>query len=347
MTFTFRPARRPNTPLITGLAGPTRSGKTYSALRLAVGLAHGGPIAMINAEGAKGHLYAEKFSYVAADIDRPYRPARYTEALRDALKLKPAVVIIDSLSHMHDGPGGLLEYHEDELDRLAGDDQRARLRNNWTAWIKPKADENEFIYTMLEASCHLVLCFRAKEKIRIVKGKDPEPLGWQPIAGDRVTFETIFTLVLPPGSKGVPDLDGSEMREPFDTLIPEGKQLSEDTGRLLAEWAAGGAKEDTTELQARLLELAVKRGLEAETRKALEKPRDATWFRAQIAKAEKSLAEGDSSSKAAAPSPESDGVVAGSATGSPSANDSDPAAEPSDDSLFKPPEDPTRWEDQG
>ena len=82
---------------------------------------------------------------------------------------------------------------------------------------------------------------RAKEKIKIVKGKDPVDLGWQPIIGDRVAFETIFTLTLPPHSKGVPDLAVSEMREPFDSLIPLDQQLDEKIGVALAEWAAGGS----------------------------------------------------------------------------------------------------------
>src|SRR6185312_4169050 len=241
MTFTFRPAKREHTPLVVGIAGPTKSGKTYSAHRIARGLAQGGTVAMINAEGAKGHQYADEFDYIATDITRPYRPERYTEALRAVLALnpRPAVVIIDSMSHMHDGPGGLLEYHSDELDRMAGDDYKKRDRMNWTAWIKPKAAENEFIYTMLEADCHLVLCFRAKEKIKIVKGADPIDLGWQPIAGERITFETIFTLTLPPHSKGMPDLAVSQMRKPFDSMVRSGVPLSEETGSALAAWAAG------------------------------------------------------------------------------------------------------------
>jgi hypothetical protein len=206
---------------------------------------------MINAEGAKGHQYADEFEYTAIDITRPYRPERYTEALRYTLASnpKPAVVIIDSCSHMHDGPGGLIEYQSDELDRLAGDDQRKRDRMNPTAWIKPKAAENQFIYAMLEADCHLILCFRAKEKMKWIKGGAPIDLGLQPIAGERVAFETIFTLMLPPHSKGVPDLAISEMRKPFDTLIPSGQQLSEDTGATLAGWAAG-AKTSAGEPQA-------------------------------------------------------------------------------------------------
>lgn len=235
MTFHFRPAKREHTPLIVGLAGPTKSGKTYSAHRLAQGLAAGGPVAMINAEGAKGHQYADEFDYVATDIEAPFRPERYTEALKAALAINPAVVIIDSVSHMHDGPGGILEYHSSEKERMGGSD-----KVNFTAWIKPKAAENQFIYTMLSADCHLVLCMRAKEKIKVVEGGKPIDLGWQPIVGERVAFETIFTLLLPPHSNGAPDLAISEMRKPFDSLIKSGEQITEQTGTTLAEWAAGG-----------------------------------------------------------------------------------------------------------
>lgn len=246
MSFTFRPATRENTPLIIGIAGPTKSGKTYSALRLAIGLANDAPIAMINAEGARGHQYADKFTYMACDIQPPYSPERYTETLIAAAAIKPGVVIIDSCSHMHDGPGGLLEYHDAELQRIAGNDQAKRDRANFTAWIRPKAAENKFIYTMLGMKCPMILCFRAKEKLKIVTGKPPIDLGWQPVAGERITFETLFTVMLPPRSKGVPDLSISEMREPFDSMIPEGKPIDEDLGRRLTEWAKGAASDRKT-----------------------------------------------------------------------------------------------------
>lgn len=246
MSFVFRPAKRENTPLIVGVAGPTKSGKTMSALRLAAGLADGGRIAMLNAEGKRGEQYADWFKekygyqYDNCNIESPYSPERYTEALLAMKALRPAVGIIDSASHMHDGPGGLLEYHDAELDRIAGKtDYAKRDKCNFTAWIKPKAAENKFIYTMLEMECPIILCFRAKEKIKIVPGKQPIDLGWQPISGERITFETIFTVVLPPRSKGVPDLEQSEMREPFDKMVQRGKPIDEELGKALARWARG------------------------------------------------------------------------------------------------------------
>ena len=244
MSYTFRPAVRENTPLIVGIAGPTKSGKTYSAHRLAIGLANGGKVIMLNAEGARGHQYADKFSYLTCDLVPPYRYPMYEEVLREAARTKPGAIIIDSMSHAHDGPGGFLEWHEEELDRLAGKGAsfKDRDRYNFTAWIRPKTAENSFRYALLEAPCPVILCMRATEKIKIVTGKPPVDLGWQPIVGESLAFETIFTLTLPPHAKGVPDLDVSELREPFDSTIPQGKQIDEALGQMLMKWAAGAKK---------------------------------------------------------------------------------------------------------
>lgn len=237
--FTFRPAKRRNTPLIVGLGGATKSGKTMSGLRLAKGMAKGGKVVMLNTEGARGHCYADQFSYVACDLTAPFRPSQYTEALKAVSAEKPAVVIVDSVSHMHDGPGGILEMHEEVLDRMAGNDYKKRERCTFAAWIEPKRDENAFIYQLLSMEVPVILCMRAKEKIKLVKGGDPIDLGWQPIVGDRVAFETIFTLMLPPHSQGTPDLSISDMRTPFDKMVAG--QIDEKLGERLTAWAQGAA----------------------------------------------------------------------------------------------------------
>lgn len=237
MSYIFRPPIRQTIPLVIGIAGPTKSGKTYSAHRLAVGLAGGKPVAVVNAEGPKGHQYVERFTYLACDLTAPFRPSVYTDVLRDVAKIEPGVVIMDSASHMHDGPGGMLEWHKELcLDMARGDAKRAE-KMKAVAWVTVREAENQFIYQMGEMKCHLILCFRAKEKIKITKSGEWIELGWQPIAAERVAFETIFTLMLPPHSKGVPDLDISDMREPFDTMVPVGKPIDENLGRALAKWS--------------------------------------------------------------------------------------------------------------
>jgi hypothetical protein len=247
MPYTFKTAKRIQSPIIIGLAGPSKSGKTFSALRLAVGMAAGGQIAMINTEGMRGHQYAEKFNYVSCDITEPFAMKRYEEAMKEAASINPSVLIIDSVSHAHEGIGGMLDQHESELDRMAGKDYAKRERMTWAAWVKPKKDEADMINFMLQVNFHIILCFRAKEKVKIVKGQSPVDLGWRPIGSDRIHFETAFTLILPPNSKGTPDLSqtGSELRSPFDSMIT-GKQIDERLGQQLAEWAKGGITKTTT-----------------------------------------------------------------------------------------------------
>lgn len=267
MSYVFKPAIRQQTPLIIGIAGPTKSGKTYSAHRLAAGLANGGKVIMLNAEGARGHQYADKFRYIACELMPPYRYGMYEDVLQATTNEKPAVVIIDSMSHAHDGPGGFLEWHEEELDRIAGKDYTKRFKATFTAWITPKAAENSFRYALLAMPCPVILCMRAKDKIKIVPGKDPIDLGLRPIVGESLEYETIFTLMLPPHSKGVPDLEISDLREPFDTMIPKGKPIDEDLGRKLAEWSKGTAASQVPSPRAKAI-AEIKAQLEALPREA-------------------------------------------------------------------------------
>lgn len=245
MSYVFRPAVREQTPVIVGLAGPSKSGKTYSALRMAIGMANGGKIAMINTEGPRGHQYADKFKYDACDLNEPFSMKNYEEAIKAAAKFDPIVLIIDSMSHAHEGIGGMLDQHEAQLDKMCGNDFNKRQKMTFAAWAKPKADEAQMINTMLQQKFHIILCFRAKEKLKIISGKEPKNLGWRPIASDRIHYETAVTLILPPSSKGKPDLTekGSELREPFDSMI-ENVQINEGLGKKIAEWASGGEKRE-------------------------------------------------------------------------------------------------------
>jgi hypothetical protein len=84
MTITFRPAVRENVPLLLGLAGGTGSGKTYSAMALAKGLAGGKRFAVIDTENGRAKHYADDFEFDAADLHAPFRPDAYAEAIEAA-----------------------------------------------------------------------------------------------------------------------------------------------------------------------------------------------------------------------------------------------------------------------
>jgi hypothetical protein len=261
MTFNFKPATRQQTPLLLGIVGPSGGGKTYSALRLATGIQQvvGGEIAVIDTEARRSLHYANKFKFLHLDFEAPHGPDRYLEAIRAAVAAGARTIVVDSVSHEHEGSGGVLEWHEDELDRMAGEDYRKRESMTFIAWAKPKAARRRLINGLLQIRANFVFCFRAKEKIKMVKderGKTkPVDAGWQAIAGDEFVYEMTDRFLLPPGVKGVPDVSPEawatgvpKMPEEHAAIIGQGKPLDEAMGAALAQWAMGGA---TTPLAAK------------------------------------------------------------------------------------------------
>ena len=259
-SFEFKPATREQTPLLVGLVGPSGCGKTYSALRLATGIQTvvGGSIAVIDTEARRSLHYADRFKFLHLAFDPPHGPDRYLEAIKAALQAGAKTIVVDSMSHEHEGNGGVLEQHETELDRLAGDDYRKREAMNFLAWAKPKAARRKLINGLLQMQANLVFCFRAKEKIKLLKdatGKTkPVQIGWQAIAGEEYVFEMTDRFLLPPGANGIPDLSEEARREgvpkmPADhaSIVVPGAQLDENMGSALAQWALGSTPQSPKE----------------------------------------------------------------------------------------------------
>ena len=260
MTFHFKPAIRQATPLLVGLTGPSGSGKTKSALRLAEGIVsvRGGHIAALDTEANRMLHYADEHKFVHCPFGAPFGADRYAEALLAAAEAaQGGCVIVDSMSHEHEGPGGYLDYHDQEVQRLIKD---GGFRNEYAAsipaWNKPVARRRRLINTLLQINCAFVFCFRAKEKLKIEKGKDPIQLGWQAIAGDEFVFEMTVRCLLLPGAGGVPDWSEASFKQGVPKrasshvgMFREGQPLDEDTGRQLAEWAAGNAADWDAEIE--------------------------------------------------------------------------------------------------
>lgn len=251
-TFNDAPAVRDKVPLLVGLMGPSGAGKSFSALRLATGIQSvvGGDIYMIDTEARRGLHYADKFKYRHMEFGAPFGSLDYLAAITHCVKKGAGVVIVDSMSHEHEGPGGVLEQHEQELDRMAGQDYGKRNSMNLIAWAKPKAARRQLISGLLQLNCNFIFCFRAKEKAKPVKkdGKTTiENQGWMPIAGEEFVYEQTVNCLLLPSSNGVPTWQSEEpgersmmkLPEQFRPLFGNGQVLDERLGAAMAEWAAG------------------------------------------------------------------------------------------------------------
>jgi ABC-type oligopeptide transport system ATPase subunit len=267
--FTHSPAARIATPLFAGIVGPSGTGKTYSALRLATGMQRitGGEIFGIDTESNRMLHYAPlpgekadptkgKFAFQHVKLEAPYGSLRYLNAIRYCASKGAKNIVIDSGSHEHDGVGGVLEQHQAEAEKMAKETGRSLDAVKMSAWGVPKANRRKLINSLLtELSVNCIFCFRAKPKLKIATkkekadGADPvTPLGFCAIAGEEFIYEMMIKFVLLPGARGVPtwqsEFQGEQemmkIPEQFLHVFEEARPLSEDIGQQLAEWAAGG-----------------------------------------------------------------------------------------------------------
>lgn len=298
--FAFQPAVRERVPLLVGLAGPSGSGKTFTALRLASGMARvtPGPILFIDTENRRGLHYAENFKFQHMDFGAPFASLDYLAAMQEADKLSPSVIVVDSMSHEHEGPGGMIDYQDKEMQRLAGDDYGSwkAERFNMLAWQKPKAARRQLLQGITRLNANVILCFRAGEKSKPQKNEKGKleivEQGFTPIAGQEFVYEMTCCALLRAGARGVPTWESDKPGEhaaiklpgQFKDLFPAGEQIGEDQGEALAKWAIGGAKpgKRASNIDIDALMLAG----EAASRKGTEAL--ATWWKT-LDKAEKRL----------------------------------------------------------
>jgi hypothetical protein len=257
--FQASPAVRKAVGLLISIVAPSSAGKTVSALRLATGIRSvcGGEIDLIDTENGRALAYADRYQFNHVPFDPPYSPDDYFEAIQFSVARGAKTVIVDQTSFEHEGTGGVLEWHEREIERLLKQwSNSTRDKVQLSAWMAPKAARTHLINEIQRMNVNLIFTFRAKEKLKIIPGKPPKELGWQAISGDEWMYAMGLQFLLTPGSDGRPtwqsDLDSEralmklpmQFRQMFNRESPA--QLDEEAGRKLAEWAAGSPDPNPT-----------------------------------------------------------------------------------------------------
>lgn len=189
MTLTIRKAERKQAKARVAFIGPSGTGKTYSSILFARGLAGpNGKILMVDTEHHSGELYSNLTNYDYAEIEPPYETEKYIEAIHLAEKNGYDVLILDSISHAWAGQGGLLE----QQDKVA-----SRSTNRFSAWGEITPKHQKFVETILSSKVHIIATMRAKTAYALVpdaSGKTkPEKLGLAPVQREGIDYE--FTLV--------------------------------------------------------------------------------------------------------------------------------------------------------
>lgn len=217
-------AQRKNVKIKLGVQGPSGSGKTISSLLIAFGITNDWTkIAVIDTENHSAELYAHLGSYNVLNLQPPFSPEKYREAIEICLKARIEVIIIDSISHEWDY---IIEQHS----VLSG--------NSYTNWSKFTPRHQRFIQAILQADAHIICTLRAKQDYILTEknGKQvPEKIGLKPVQKEGVDYELTIVFEIDIKHYAFASKDRTELF----VNVPEFRITSE-TGKLIHDWCKQG-----------------------------------------------------------------------------------------------------------
>lgn len=229
MTFEIRKAQRQGARLLIQLSGVSGSGKTFTALQLAYGLAgnNADKVLMIDTENRRGSLYAESLPqpFNIIDFYAPFSPARYIQAIEAACAAGAEVIVIDSTSHEWESEGG--------CEWIAN-------QTRFPDWKRAKAEHKRFMTYMLQCPAHVIACTRAREKVDFSDPKNPIKLGIQPIQEKNFSYEATVSLMM--HDQGMRQ-DVLKCPAELQAVLGRGQgYVGAADGQALRQWVDGGAK---------------------------------------------------------------------------------------------------------
>ena len=256
----FRKASRKSVPMLLSISGVSGSGKTYSALKLAAGIAgRAGKVGMIDTENGRGEMYADSPGIVQdlpdgfwyCRLDPPFTPRAYIDALKAAEAVGITVPIVDSVTHEWEGIGGCCEMAEE------------RKLGNMPNWALAKMEHKRFVNYCLTSPMNIIFCLRAREKTKIVEvgnKKEFVPVGIQPIAEKNFVFEMLVSLRVEEETHHARPI---KVPEPLAHLFPTEALITKEMGERIREWNDGGNPLDEFDQTAKRAKAQALNGVEA------------------------------------------------------------------------------------
>ncbi len=213
----FQKATRKKIKLKLAVTGPSGSGKSYGALRIAAGMSN--KIAFLDTENGSASLYSDRFNFDVLNIMPPFEPDKFTKGLKEAADAGYEVVIIDSASHFWEG---ILDI-KSKMDARGG--------NSYTNWNDAGKKFKDVLDAILQSPLHVICCMRSK--MDYVQEKNDQgkttikKVGLAPIMRDGSEFEftTIFAVDMAHQTKADKDRTGLFGDAIFQITEETGKQL--------------------------------------------------------------------------------------------------------------------------
>ncbi|MEG2309140.1 AAA family ATPase [Chryseobacterium sp.] len=230
----LKQSQRQQVKLRLGLSGASGFGKTKSALLLAYGMTQDwSKIAVVDTENSSASLYSDLGNYKVLDLQAPYSPERYIQAIELCENSGIEVIIIDSASHEWNGSGGCLEIHE-------------KLGGRFQDWSQVTPRHQAFINKILQSSCHVITTTRRKMDYSLDIGSNGKTKvvkhGTKEITRDGFEYELTINFELVNENhlaKASKDRTGLFMNKP-EFLI------NSQTGKMILDWCNAGIAETAT-----------------------------------------------------------------------------------------------------
>lgn len=155
----FKKATKQKQKLRLLIEGASGSGKTYSALLLAKGLAEktGSKIALIDTEKGSASLYDTLVDFDVCEIEPDFTPEKYIKAIKEAEQAGYGILIIDSITHEWSGKGGCL-------------DIQTALGGKFNDWAKVTPRHQAFIDAIISSNLHIISTARTKTDYALEDG---------------------------------------------------------------------------------------------------------------------------------------------------------------------------------
>lgn len=236
MPFIIEKADRSKSKVCIALAGESGTGKTLSSIRLARGLVgENGKIGYIDTEQHRASLYAGYYGgFDVINLEPPFSPDRYEEAVKTFKDAGYDCVVIDSMSHEWEGDGGVLDMADNQT--YASGKPMVGLDK----WCKPKIAHRKMMNFIMNSGMNVIFCYRVKYNMiegvddrgrkTLVKSDTPT-LVREPNANYDITVDLCLN------QQKIPQVAG-KCPEALEWMFGR-EMLTEEVGANIIEWLHG------------------------------------------------------------------------------------------------------------
>lgn len=165
------------------IVGPTGSGKTFTALMMALQMAESPDrVLFVDTEDGSAGLYAVDFEdadqVAHLEWEPPYDPRDLYQNVQ-AMQDDYDVIVIDSLTHFWNDEGGTMDIVDNAKDKYGG--------NKFAGWKEGTPAQRQLVKAVKRTSAHIIVTMQAQMAYSVDESGKPTKVGLAPI--QRAGFE--------------------------------------------------------------------------------------------------------------------------------------------------------------